>query len=160
MKRDEVPVLINLLAIARYDRMPDYPMQFMTVGRLSRSNPKELVLKYRETQPDDETGESQNADVTLTLTADHVTMQRAGEFSNMMSFSKGQRFEGMYTTPYGSMSMAVTTRDLEVRYKGGKGSVHLKYQVDFQGSYASTNELHLEFSEESPQYRKKEGTDS
>ena len=29
-----------------------------------------------------------------------------------------------------------------------KGSVHLKYQLDFQGTYASTNELHLEYSAE------------
>ena len=30
----EKPVLINLLAIARYDHAPDYPIQFMTKGKL------------------------------------------------------------------------------------------------------------------------------
>ena len=32
--KEEKRVLINLLAIAHYDQMPDYPIQMMTIGKL------------------------------------------------------------------------------------------------------------------------------
>ena len=58
-----------------------------------------------------------------------------------------QRFEGVYQTPFGSMDMAVMSRGVQCDIGEKKGSVHLKYQLDIQGNYASTNELHLEYTE-------------
>ena len=89
----KTPVFINLLAIARYDHMPDYPIQFIV-------------------------------------------------------FAKGQRFEGVYHTPYGEMDMAVYTREATCKFGRKEGNIHLKYQLNVQGSYASTNELHLEYRAE------------
>ena len=61
-------VFINLLAIAKYDHMPDYPIQFMTVGNLSYKNPNEILLEYQESQQDEETGEIMKADISLSVT--------------------------------------------------------------------------------------------
>ena len=57
------------------------------------------------------------------------------------------RFEGVYKTPFGEMDMAVYARGVRCDIGEAKGSVHLKYQLDIQGAYASTNELHLEYAE-------------
>ena len=46
------------------------------------------------------------------------------------------------------MNMGVFARDVNCMIGPDKGSVHLKYQLDFQGTYASTNELHLEYTAE------------
>ena len=62
------PVFINLLAIARYEQMPDYPIQFMTVGNLSYTNKDEARLEYAESQQDEETGEILTSDISLSLT--------------------------------------------------------------------------------------------
>ena len=139
------PVFINLLAIARYDQAPDYPIQFMTVGHLNYTNPDEVLLQYVESQQDEETGEILNADVSLSLHDGRITMERKGDYSNTMVFSRGQRFEGVYHTPYGEMDMAVFTREAACKIGSENGSLHLKYQLHIQGSYASTNELHLEY---------------
>ena len=149
------PVFINLLAIARYDHMPDYPIQFMTVGNLDYSNPDEVSLQYVESQQDEETGEILETDISLSLHNGRITMERKGEFSNTMVFSKGQRYEGIYHTPYGEMEMAVYTREAACRFGRSEGNMHLKYQLNIQGNYASTNELHLEYKSE--QARKENG---
>ena len=141
-------VFINLLAIARYDQMPDYPIQFMTVGNLHYRNPEEVQLQYVESQQDEETGEIMKSDILLSLRGSTITMERKGTFSNTMVFSKGQRFEGVYHTPYGEMDMAVFTREAACRFGRSEGNMHLKYQLDIQGSYTSTNELHLEYRTE------------
>ena len=44
------------------------------------------------------------------------------------------------------MDMAVSSRDVSSVIGPGKGSVHLKYEIEFQGAYASSNEIHLEYS--------------
>lgn len=149
------PVFINLLAIARYDQMPDYPIQFMTVGNLFYSSPDNVMLQYVESQQDEETGEIMKADISLSLRDGRITMERKGDFANTMVFAKGQRFEGVYHTPYGEMDMAVFTKEAACRFGRSEGNVHLKYQLNIQGNYASTNELHLEYKSE--QARKENG---
>ena len=143
----EKTVLINLLTIARYEHAPDYPIQFMTKGILRMGDGDEAVLEYAESSQDEETGEISTAQVTLALEKDRVTMTRQGECSNTMVFVPDHRFEGVYQTPFGSMDMAVYARGVRCEIGEKKGSVHLKYQINLQGAYASTNELHLEYTE-------------
>ena len=143
----EKQVLINLLAIARYDHAPDYPIQFMTQGKLRVSGEENAELEYTESQQDEETGEISTALVKLSLEKNRVTMTRSGDCSNTMVFVPDQRFEGVYRTPYGDMDMAVFSRGVRCDIGERKGSVHLKYQLHIQGAYASTNELHLEYTE-------------
>ena len=142
----EKKVLINLLAIARYEHTPDFPIQFMTKGTLSLQEDNQAVLSYAESQQDEVTGEISTALITLLLEKDRVTMTREGDYSNTMVFVPEQRFEGVYQTPYGNMDMAVTSSGVRCNIGEVKGSVHLKYRLDIQGAYASTNELHLEYA--------------
>lgn len=142
------PVLINLLATARYDQTPEYPIQFMTRGNLSLFPNGKAVISYTESLHDDESGETMTAQVSLEMTKSRVTMTRHGDVTNTMVFVPRQRYEGVYQTPYGDMNMGVFARDVNCMIGPEKGSLHLKYQIDFQGTYASTNELHLEYTTE------------
>ena len=142
------PVMINLLATARYDQAPDFPVQFMTRGSRSMLPNGEAVIRYTESFHDDDSGETMTAIVSLELAKSRVTMTRHGDDTNTMVFVPQQRYEGIYQTPYGDMNMGVFARDVSCMIGPDKGSVHLKYQLDFQGTYASTNELHLEYSAE------------
>lgn len=144
----KIPVLINLLAIAKYDRMPDYPIQFMTRGFLNYRASGDAELTYTESQQDEDSGEIIHSDITLNCSDHRVTMERKGDFSNTMVFANGVRFEGKYQTPYGDMGLAVFAKNVDCHIGEEKGAIHLKYQLDIQGSYASTNELHLEYHAE------------
>lgn len=155
--QDHRRVFINLLAIAKYDHMPDYPIQFMTVGDLYYTTPDDARLQYVESQQDEETGEITRSDILLSLCGRRITMERKGDFSNTMVFSKGQRFEGVYQTPYGEMDMAVFTREAAARFGLAEGSLHLKYQLNIQGNYTSTNELHLEYRADPEQTDREKG---
>ena len=146
--KEHTPVFINLLAIARYEHTPDYPIQFMTTGKLFFTSQDEASLQYAESQQDEETGEMIRSDIILSFRNGKITMERKGEFSNTMVFSRGQRFEGVYRTPYGDMDMAVYTKEATCKFGRKEGNIHLKYQLNVQGSYASTNELHLEYRAE------------
>ena len=148
MPEKDTPVLINLLATARYDQAPDFPIQFMTRGSLSLRPNGEAVIRYTESLRDEDSGETLTALVSLEMGKSRVTMTRRGDVTNTMVFIPQQRFEGIYQTPYGDMNMGVFARKVDCRIGPEKGSVHLRYQLDFQGSYTSTNELHLEYTAE------------
>ena len=157
MKEEHTPVFINLLAIARYDHTPDYPIQFMTTGKLFYTSKDEAFIQYVESQQDEETGEMIRSDIVLSFRDGKITMERKGDFSNTMVFSRGQRFEGVYHTPYGEMDMAVFTKEAACHFGSSEGSMHLKYQLNIQGNYASSNELHLEYKAGQHQTTDKKG---
>ncbi len=139
------PVLINLFSTAHYgDGMPDLPMQLMLKGELTVEDRKTMI-HYCETDKDEESGQVINTDIQLTVEAQQVMMERKGPFSNTMVFAKGRRFEGIYVTPFGEMDMATYTHAVHCDIAPEKGTIRLKYQLDVQGSYASTNELRLEY---------------
>ena len=148
MAKDSKPILINLLAIAKYDHMPEYPIQFMTTGHLDYKDHDDAVIRYTETQQEENSDEVSISDITLTISKNRVMMEKKGDFSNTMVFSRGQRFEGTYKTPYGDMDMAVFSKGVQCKVGEKRGAVHLNYQLDIQGTYASTNELHLEYTAE------------
>ena len=148
LAKENTPVLINLLATARYDQTPDFPIQFMTKGHLSMIREGEAMIEYTESIQDDDSGETMTAKVLLQLSGNRVTMTREGDVSNTMVFIPSHRSEGIYQTPYGSLNMGVYARNVDCRIGPDSGSVHLKYQLDIQGNYTSSNELHLEYHAE------------
>lgn len=142
---EAVSVAINLIAHVSYgNETPDLPVQFITTGTLSRNNGKTL-LSYTE-HPDSEEQNEPDTLVTLEFDKGNVTMKRKGPFSNEMIFSKGKRFESYYSTPYGDMNMAVYAISVNYAVDKQEGQLDLKYQLDLQGNYASSNELHLQYS--------------
>lgn len=145
MNAEKRPVLINLVSTAHYgEGMPDLPMQLMLKGEVETTEKKTLI-RYRETDKDEESGEVTHTDILLTVEPHQVMMERKGPFSNTMVFARGKRFEGMYVTPFGEMDMATYTHAIHCDVGIDKGTIRLKYQLDVQGGYASTNEIHLEY---------------
>ena len=138
-----VPILINLSALASYNGVPGDPAQLVTTGRLIPARDGAL-LTYPEVLQD-ETGDTSEAEVELVLRRDQITMNRVGDFSSTMHFRRNKRFETKYHTPYGDMNMSLMTREARWTGKPEAGSVHLCYDVSMQGSYATTNEIHLEY---------------
>ena len=145
MENQGIPVMINLLSLAKYPQMPPYPIQLVTVGQLRLLEDGSAMLNYTESDTDEETGEVLSSEISLTFAPGRVTMVRLGDITNTMVFVRGQRYEGPYATPYGEMNMAVQALDVGGRVGPEGGNLHLKYQLFFDGQYASTNELHLEF---------------
>ncbi len=143
MKSKGTSVFINLTALASYHGSIDDPVQFITTGILTRPEKEHYIIRYRESQPDEETGEMMDSDIELDLRKNRVIMTRTGDFASTMVFSRDQRFEGKYRTPYGDMDMAVFTHQLNCALGDRQGTMHLKYQLNIQGNYTSTNELHL-----------------
>ena len=143
-KRKEIPIAIQMAALASYNGMADDPMQVVTSGVMIPEK-DQTTLKYTESQEDETTGQVTDSEIQLIVGRNQVIMNRMGDYSSTMLFQRNKRFEASMRTPFGELPMAVYAREVRCDMGRDKGTVHLRYELSMQGAYASTNEVHLEY---------------
>lgn len=146
MEKQGTPVLLTLLATSKNERgEANEPIRLMTTGELKKA-PSGYMLRYQESQTDENDGSVLTQDIILMLQEGRVTMTRLGDYGTSMVFVKDRRFEGAYRTPFGELEMALFATQVHVNVGPEKGSVHLEYQLDIQGGFASMHTMQLEYS--------------
>lgn len=135
----EIPVLVTIHSCARRDDDSEEPISLMTTGTLMLDEEK-AVVSYQETL--DESLPPQT--VLVTVKDDQVTMIREGKYATQMVFARGQRYEGIYQTPFGEMDIAVFCTRLSYDLTEEGGEIFLVYQMDMNGQFAAMHQLHLE----------------
>ena len=135
----EIPVLVSIHSCARRDDDTEEPISLMTSGTLMLDEEK-AVVSYQETL--DESLPSQT--VLVTVKDDTVTMQREGSYATQMVFVRGQRYEGIYQTPFRDMDIAVFCTRLSYDLTEEGGEIFLVYQMDMNGQFAAMHQMHLE----------------
>ncbi|MBE5779303.1 MAG: DUF1934 domain-containing protein [Clostridiales bacterium] len=134
----KIPVLITLNSNAYRDNEADEPVTMITYGTLSIQGEK-YTVDYDETL--DENLPAQH--VSLILEGDSMIMNREGDYSTQMIFTRGGRYEGQYFTPYGTMELAVFCNRLKWELSENGGSIALSYQMDIGGQFAATHEMSI-----------------
>ncbi len=148
MEKKPTPVLVTLSSMAKPEHgEAEAPIRMMCHGHI-RQVPSGFMLRYQEVQQDDETKQTLVQDVMLTLQPDRVTMNRLGDYGTTMVFVRGTRFEGAYHTPFGDLGMALYTTKVDCSLSLERGSIHLEYQLDMQGSYAAVQMIDIAYQAE------------
>ncbi len=119
-------------------------MEFMTAGQLY-SRGTTTFIKYPET----ELSGMEGCTTSLIITKDKVKMRRTGSPLNVnteMEFKKGERFYGMYETPYGPIGMELLTNDVTGLQDAGEGrqKLSIDYHISLRGFMESRNKLDIE----------------
>ena len=113
----EKAVVISVRGMQKFEQMAPDVMELVTDGTLTR-----VGDTYTITYEESEVTGMEGAVTTIMVEGEQVTMMRLGEFSTQMVFQEGRRHLSMYSTPYGTMEIAVNTRHLlaEVDDRGGE----------------------------------------
>lgn len=99
----------------------------------------------------DEIAEGATSQVTLKLTDNSAKLLRSGGTSgveHMQHFLPEQETKSAYQTPYGVLSFAVHTEELDLDVEDGLGHVRIVYRLFLEGKFQSRNTLHIELAEE------------
>ena len=70
-----------------------------------------------------------------------VSMVRTGSFNTEMTIEMGKRHNCQYQSPFGSMLIGISAQKVASDIIDGKGTLELRYTIDFYGGVASENEL-------------------
>ena len=121
-------------------------MEFITAGQLYRRGTTTFI-KY----PESELSGMEGCTTKLIITKDKVKMRRSGNpmvADTEMEFKKGERFYGMYETPYGPVGMELLTNDVSGLTDDGAGrqKLSIDYHISLHGLMESRNKLELEIT--------------
>jgi len=134
-----IPVLISIRSNAHRDEVNENEtMTMLTTGELELTD-DEAVLRYEESI--DEGAPPQK--VVVTVNEEAVSMTREGPYSTQMVFRMGCRYEGVYSTPYGDMELAVYCTRLAYDLGDDGGTLELSYQLDLNGRFAAMHDMEL-----------------
>ena len=134
-------VLLSLHASASVEGEQGEAIQLLTTGEWTHEKGIDLI-RYEEALEDG----GNRTQVLLSLQDGGVTMLRQGAYETNMVFRKGQRYESQYTTPFGTMEMAIFCTKVNCAIKEHDGTLQLQYRLDLNGQYASMHQMEMRFA--------------
>ena len=85
----------------------------------------------------------ENTTTTLKIKDGCVSMIRFGNSSTQMIFEKEKKYIGHYETPFGYLSVGVTTNSMTLDIDEDGGEIDLDYMVELNNNMPIHNGLHL-----------------
>lgn len=99
--------------------------------------------KYYITYEGSELTGYQNTTTTLKIKDGCVSMIRFGTSGTQMVFEEDKTYTGFYETPYGNLSVGVTTTAMRVDIDDDGGEIDLDYLIEMNHTVPIHNGLHL-----------------
>ncbi|MGI6031772.1 MAG: DUF1934 domain-containing protein [Eubacteriales bacterium] len=123
-------------------------VELVTEGRFYKLDDS-YYISYKESEL---TGLEGRTTLKVDKEAGIVTMSRSGVNRAHMVFQHRQKHFTHYDTGYGTMDMSITTRKLQVDIdeEQARAELLLKYTLDINNRYVSTNTIQLQVKEATP----------
>ena len=139
MRKD---VIIQINGCPKYDDADGEVIELKTAGRLYRKNGSYYIM-YKESEL---TG-MEGITTTLKVEDKRVTLMRNGMYPTQMIFEKGQRHFGIYNTEFGSLTIAVSARDVRNSMTDSGGDLFIDYSIEVDHVLTGENLFNIEVKE-------------
>ena len=91
---------------------------------------------------DEQYDDLQGCHTVLTVTERRcVSIVRSGSYNTELMIERGKRHNCEYATPHGSFLIGISAQKVKSTVTDGKGTLELRYTIDFYGGVASENEM-------------------
>jgi len=122
MRKD---VIIRINGSPKYEDADGDVIELTTAGRFYRKNGTYYIM-YKESELTGMAGIT----TTLKIEDQRITMMRNGLYPTQMIFEKGQRHFGIYNTEFGSLTVAVSARDIQNTMTDSGGDLFIDYAIE------------------------------
>lgn len=133
----ETNALITMIGRQSIDGEND-SYELTTLGRYIKKDDK-YYISYEGTELTGYEGTT----TTLKIKDGCVSMIRFGKSSSQMIFEKEKKYVGYYDTPFGGLSVGVTTNSLTVDIDENGGEIDMDYVVELNNNMPVHNGLYL-----------------
>ena len=145
MERESLPVLLSIRGEQYFDGVDPDATELMTEGTLELSE-EGLTLRYHESAL---TG-MEGTVTTFEVKGPQVILTRTGKVNSQMVFEEGRRHLSMYNTPYGALSVGVSTRRMRSDLRRDGGSIEIHYAIEIDHAVAGQNLFQISVREKKP----------
>lgn len=119
----------------------DEPVEVMSAGTYLRKDDTHY-LSYEEADEDGKITKNR-----IKITPSSVEMTKQGGVTTQMIFVLGHKHYACYTTPFGELTLGMTTTQITVTEEKNELSVALRYDLEINGSFMSECELDIDVKE-------------
>lgn len=117
----------------------DETTKLMTTGTLEEQGDT-LIFSYEDTEATGFAGSTTKVTVTGNRI---VTILRSGTASSNLVLEPKKKHFCLYRTPYGTMTIGVLGKYVQIEKTEDRGTLNLAYHLDINGTYVSDNVLEL-----------------
>ena len=128
-------VIISIRGMQSYEDAENETIELVTEGRLEEDGSDGYTLSYQESEL---TG-LEGTLTTFQIEKDRITLLRVGEVNSQMVFEEGRRHLSMYNTPYGALSVGISTRRMRSELRGDGGKIEIDYAIEIDHAVAGQN---------------------
>ena len=139
-------VIISIKGKQSDEDAEDETIELVTEGRLEEDGSDGFTLSYQESEL---TG-LEGTLTTFQIEKDRITLMRVGEVNSQMVFEEGRRHLSMYNTPYGALSVGVSTRRMRSDLRRDGGSIEIHYAIEIDHAVAGQNLFQISVREKKP----------
>lgn len=118
-------------------------IEVITEGELREDDGK-ITITYPEYPEDDP---AKKTDTAVILDRGILSIERTGEMSSHLILEQGVRHECLYQTQIGQMFIGIFTDSIRADINEHGGEINAAYQLDFNRSVVSYNELYISVKE-------------
>lgn len=83
----------------------------------------------------------------IKITPSSIEMTKQGGITTQMMFKIGQKQYSCYSTPFGELTLGVTTKHIKLKEENQQISAELRYDLEVNGAHMSECELDIEVKE-------------
>ena len=139
-------VIISIKGKQSIEGAEDEVIELVTEGLLAKDGEEEYTLSYQESEL---TG-LEGTLTTFQIEQGRITLMRIGEVNSQMVFEQGRRHLSMYDTPYGALSIGVSTRRMNYRMGDHGGDIEIDYAIEIDHAVAGQNLFQINVREKGP----------
>lgn len=119
----------------------DEPVEVISAGTYLRKADTHY-LSYEEADEDGKITKNR-----IKITGESIEMTKQGGITTQMIFVRGQKQYACYATPYGELTLGMTTKHIGLTEGKEQLSAALRYDLEINGTYMSECELDIEVKE-------------
>ena len=142
-------VIISIRGMQSYEDAEDETIELVTEGRLEEDGSDGFTLSYQESEL---TG-LEGTLTTFQIEKDRITLMRVGEVNSQMVFEEGRRHLSMYNTPYGALSIGISTRRMKADLGRSGGDIEIDYAIEIDHAVAGQNLFQINVRKKRPAIR-------
>lgn len=128
-------VIISIKGKQLYAEGSPDEMELVTSGTLLWDDQGGCTVSYQESEL---TG-LEGTTTRLHIHGRRVTLLREGSINSQMVFEEGRRHLSMYETPYGELSIGVSTRRMRSTLDEAGGDLEIDYAIEIDNLVAGQN---------------------
>lgn len=119
----------------------DEPIEVISAGTYLRKADTHY-LSYEEADEDGKITKNR-----IKITPESIEMTKQGNITTQMIFMEGQKQYTCYETPFGELTLGMTTKRIKITEEEQQIAAELRYDLEVNGAYMSECELDINVKE-------------